>query len=166
MTLRSTIKPPRLATWLLSRVLPDDGRAANIAGDLLEEFYADAAHSRMTAAWRYWRHTLSIAVRYSGNARRAARERPSSRQRVSGWLDVMRHDLSYAMRSLAKAPAFSAVAILTLAVGIGANAAIFSVLHAVVLADLPYHRADRLAVLWTLNVRQNIPDGSSVPQFS
>ena len=165
MTLRPTIKPPRLATWLLSRVLPDDSRAANIAGDLLEEFYADAAHSRLTAAWRYWRHTLSIAVRYSGNARRAAHERPPSRQRVSGWIDVMRHDLSYAIRSLAKAPAFSAVAILTLAVGIGANAAIFSVLHAVVLADLPYHRADRLAVLWTLNVRQNIPDGSSYLNF-
>jgi putative ABC transport system permease protein len=70
-------------------------------------------------------------------------------------------DLQYGLRSLAKHPGFAAVAILTLALGVGANTAIFSVLRAVVLRDLPYHDPDRIAVLWTRNIRQNLPDGSS-----
>lgn len=56
-------------------------------------------------------------------------------------------DLHYGLRSLAKNPAFAAVAVLTLALGVGANTAIFSVLRAVVLRDLPYHDPDRIAVL-------------------
>ena len=163
MSERPTARPPRLATWLLNRVLPQDGRAASIAGDLLEEFQLDVAtRSRMTAVARYWRHTLSIAARYGGVGRTARANSQSSRL---SWLEVLRQDLAYAVRSLIKAPAFSAVAVLTLAVGIGANTAIFSVLYAVVLADLPYHRADRLMVLWTFNIRQNIPDGSSYLNF-
>lgn len=74
-------------------------------------------------------------------------------------------DLRYGLRSLLKAPAFTAVAVLTLALGVGANAAIFSVLEAVVLRDLPYHEPGRLAVLWTRNIRQNLPDGSSFLNF-
>lgn len=74
-------------------------------------------------------------------------------------------DLQYAVRSLMKNRGFAVVAVLTLAVGVGANTAIFSLLQAVVLQDLPYHRADRLVVLWTLNLRQNLPDGSSYLNF-
>ena len=74
-------------------------------------------------------------------------------------------DLRYGFRSLVKSPGFTAVAVLTLALGVGANAAIFSVLRAVVLRDLPYHDADRIAVMWTKNIRQNLPDGSSYLNF-
>ena len=74
-------------------------------------------------------------------------------------------DLQYGLRSLIKSPGFTAVAVLTLALGVGANAAIFSVLRAVVLRDLPYHDADRIAVMWTKNIRQNLPDGSSYLNF-
>ena len=62
-------------------------------------------------------------------------------------------------------PGYTAVAVLTLALGVGANAAIFSVLQAVVLRDLPYHEPDRIAVMWTRNIRQNLPDGSSYLNF-
>jgi predicted permease len=74
-------------------------------------------------------------------------------------------DLRHGSRALIKSPGFAAVAILTLALGVGANAAIFSVLQAVVLRQLPYHDPDRIAVLWTKNIRQNLPDGSSYLNF-
>jgi hypothetical protein len=52
----STPGPPRFASWLLRRLLPRDVRGASIAGDLIEEFHADAAaRSRAAAARRYWR---------------------------------------------------------------------------------------------------------------
>jgi predicted permease len=74
-------------------------------------------------------------------------------------------DLRYGLRSLAKNPGYAAVAVLTLGLGVGANAAIFSVLQAVVLRDLPYRDADRIAVMWTKNIQQNLPDGSSYLNF-
>ncbi len=57
-------------------------------------------------------------------------------------------DLRYTVRTLAKSPGFAAAAILTLALGIGANAAIFSVLDVVLLEPLPFPEADRLLVIW------------------
>lgn len=74
-------------------------------------------------------------------------------------------DLRYGLRSLTKSHGFAVVSILTLALGVGGNAAIFSVLRSVVLRDLPYHHSDRIAVLWTDNIRQNLPDGSSYLNF-
>ena len=78
---------------------------------------------------------------------------------------MLPQDFRSALRALVKNPGYAAVAVLTLAVGVGANTAIFSVLHAVVLRDLPYHDADRLAVISSLNLQQNLPDGSSYLNF-
>lgn len=58
------------------------------------------------------------------------------------------HDLHYAVRALKSRPGFAAVIILTLALGIGANSAVFSLLFAVVLRPLPYEDADQLVALW------------------
>jgi putative ABC transport system permease protein len=60
----------------------------------------------------------------------------------------MTHDLKHAFRILFKHPFVTTVAVFTLALGIGANTAIFSVLNAVVLRPLPYADPDRLVMLW------------------
>src|SRR4051795_11947691 len=60
-------------------------------------------------------------------------------------------DLKYALRTLAKSPAFTAVAILTLALGIGASTAIFTVLDAVLLRPLPYPNQERIVELRELD---------------
>lgn len=57
-------------------------------------------------------------------------------------------DLTFAVRSLLRAPGFAVVTILTLALGIGANTAVFTIVNAVVLRPLPYPDADRLVMLW------------------
>jgi putative ABC transport system permease protein len=64
-------------------------------------------------------------------------------------MDRLLADLSHSLRRLARAPGFATVALLTLALGIGANTAIFSILKSVVLRPLPYGDPARVVMIWS-----------------
>ena len=88
-------------------------------------------------------------------------ERRRQRMRRTEFLTELRQDVVYALRTLRRTPAFTAVALITLALGIGANSAIFSVVHGVLLESLPFRDADRLH-----QVRMLYPDGTRYNGFS
>jgi len=73
---------------------------------------------------------------------------------MEGWLQEVRHGL----RSLGRARGFTVAALLALALGIGANTAIFSVVHGVLLEPLPYRDANRIVTLWVQFLGQDLPE--------
>jgi putative ABC transport system permease protein len=81
-------------------------------------------------------------------------------------METLLKDIRYAVRSLLKRPGFFAIAVITLALGIGANSAIFTTVNAVLLRPLPYPESERLVLLEGINPRQGITQSNmSVPDF-
>ena len=91
----------------------------------------------------------------------AINQRRKRHMQRTEFLTELRQDVGYAFRMLRRTPAFTAAALLTLALGIGANSAIFSVVHGVLLESLPYRDADRLHHLQML-----YPDGTKYAALS
>jgi putative ABC transport system permease protein len=119
--------PHPLPFRLLERFLPSSTADA-VVGDLIE---------RQVTGLRLWRETLAAVWHLRDRA-------PRQVDPMSSFLS----DLRLAVRLLVRAPTFTAAAILTLGVAIGATAAIFSVANPVLIEPLPYRNVDRVMVVW------------------
>jgi putative ABC transport system permease protein len=140
----------RLFTRLVRALFPEDFRV-DYESEMTRTFRAqhrDARGSGLRAVARLWWDTVGDFVR------------TAPREHVA----QLRQDVQYALRMMRRAPAFTAVAIITLATGIGANTAIFSVVNAVLLRPLPYADSGRVAMLWNRGGR-NPKSGLSNPEF-
>ena len=107
-------------------------------------------HGRL-ALIRFWLRHLTDVIRTVVSERRLARRRrhtPSPSTRNSNMASLA-HDTAHAVRTVRRHRAFAVVAILTLALGIGANATVFSVVNGVLLRPLPYSDSDRLVTVWS-----------------
>ncbi len=82
------------------------------------------------------------------------------------WVDDLLQDVRYALRGLRRTPAFTSITVTVLALGIGANTALFSVISAVLLRPLQYPDANRLVRIWSAMPSQGYPrSGSSLPDY-
>jgi putative ABC transport system permease protein len=80
-------------------------------------------------------------------------------------LEELRQDAAFAIRTMRASPLFTLVALLTMAIGIGANTAIFSVVDAVLLRSLPYRHGDRTYLLWNGNAENASTTAVAVPEY-
>src|SRR5437879_7861490 len=84
--------------------------------------------------------------------------------RRRGTMESLLRDLKFGLRMMTRSPGFTLVAIITIALGIGANTAIFSVVNTVLLRPLPYEHPDRLMVIWEKQ-EQVDKESPSLPNF-
>ncbi|MGD2123156.1 MAG: ABC transporter permease [Gemmatimonadota bacterium] len=151
--------PPKLAVGILRTLLPADWSEEilqNLALGFEERL--GAGWSRYRARRWYWRQTLGPAMwRLVVLLRARRRNRGKSpnpdpkknpQRGIFGPLESAAQDIRFAVRTLFHRPVYASVAIITLGLGIGAATAMFSVVDAVLLADVQYREPDRLMTIW------------------
>lgn len=149
----AAVRPPLIPRWLASCCLRRETREA-ILGDLEERLQVAVARGVPVgrARWGYWRDALMSILQAPRvvprtSAQNGALMSPSPR---GSWFRGLGGDMRYVLRGLWASPGFVLVAVLSLAIGIGANVAMFSVIHVVLLQELPVsHPGELQFILWS-----------------
>jgi putative ABC transport system permease protein len=140
----------RLVLFVIRLATPRSEREW-VVGDTVEEFDRITRDHGQAAARQWLRREMVRVLWHAPGHRAAARAgRAGTSGRFGAWFDALgslHHDIRYAWRGLRRSPGFAAVAIATLAVGIGANTAMFAVVNGVLLKPLPFPDADRLMLV-------------------
>src|SRR5215212_5485812 len=139
-----------LVLRLFARCIPGDLREP-IAGDLHEEYLGvrERRGAARATTWLWWQ-SLRLAAMFRWERTAHGRPLPPIAEELRGFVgmwDGLRQDIVFGVDMLRRQPGFTAVALLALALGIGANTAIFSIVDAVLWRPLPYARADRVMSL-------------------
>jgi putative ABC transport system permease protein len=145
--------PPAAAERLLGKILGQGEWSESILGDLHEEYVARANRTSAPARAWYWLQAVKIIARTV--ARRASRPRqPRYRQPVTPFptrrdstMRTLTLEIRHSFRSLLKRPAMSAIVIVTLGLGLGANAAVFAMVDALFLRPFTLRDIDRLTLM-------------------
>jgi predicted permease len=145
--------PPPLAVRLVRALLPSD-LSEDALEDLADQYEIQLMQRGRGAADRwYWRQVPAFAARVriatalGGPLTAPEPRRPVDHPRENAMRTTLT-DLRYGARAMARNPGFTAIAVLTIALGIGATAAIFSVVRSVLLRPLPFPEPDRIVQLW------------------
>ncbi|UCC84540.1 MAG: ABC transporter permease, partial [Gemmatimonadota bacterium] len=134
-------RPPRLVRLLVGLLVPREEREY-VLGDLEES----AARGRR----RSWLWEIAGALQLRVGRRRKVPRRAT--RRGDTMLEELMRDVRFGLRMMARSPGFTMVALITMAVGIGANTALFSVVNGVLLKPLPYPEAERIVYLMENNL--------------
>jgi predicted permease len=139
---RHGVRPPRITTWIARLAAPASERV-DLLTDLDDEFHEQTVRIGVAAARRWYRRQVFRSIGPLLRRRVHSSSTDERRHRTHPWRFVW-HDARDSWRSLLRSPAFALVVIVTLALGIGANTAIFTVVDALLFKPLPYADGDRL----------------------
>lgn len=137
--------------------------------EMEQQFLAELAGQRGLGRVRLWSRAVADALRHGLGARRDRwnRQRGTSayvEYEKGRWtMDTVRYDVRHALRAMARSPGTTAIILITLALAIGANTAVFSAVNAVLMQPLPYDAPSRLVAVWEKRAAEGVMKNSVSP---